>query len=215
MTGWKNWVIGLAASALLIAGIGCAAFSTLVTPANIDKQAVKYAASAGVIDANDFRGYANLDKAIRLKAAVDAAFKVKELSLTQMMEKNKLDYAQLSDVSESNMKASQAKEEQLFGEKGLLSMGLSLAGFGTLTGLVGLMRKRPGDITQQDMESALSTVKGEVTAKDRQFIEVVKGIQVVLDAHPKGDPVGDEIRKALEKQSVDTRQAVAVAKTTV
>jgi len=215
MTGRKKWVLGFVASIILIAGIGCAALSTMLTPATIDKAAVKYAASAGVIDANDFRGYGNLDKAIRLKTAVDAAFKVKELSLNQMMEKNRLDYAQLSDVAESNMKVSQAKEEQLFGPTGLLTMGLSMAGFGTLTGLVGLMRKRPGDITPQDMETAVASVKGEVTTKDRQLIEIVKGIQVVLDAHPKGDPTGDEIRKALGKQSLDTRQAVALAKTAV
>lgn len=212
MSSVKTWAIGLLAAIVLAAGIGCAAFSTLVTPATINKQAVTYAAKAGVIDPNDFRGYANLDKAIRLKAAVDAAFRVNELSLTQMMEKNRLDYAQLLEVADTNMKASMASEEQLFGEKGLLSMGLGLLGVGGLGAVLGLMRKRPGDITPQEMEQAVVSIKGQVTDKERQLIEVVKGIQVVLNAHPKGDPVGDEIRIALQKQSIDTRQAVAVAK---
>lgn len=215
MRSVKTWAIGFVASILLIGGIGCAAFSSLVTPATVDKQAVKYASSAGVIDANDFRGYGNLDKATRLKTAVDAAFKVKELSLTQMMEKNKLDYTQLSGVADSNMKIAQSKEDLLFGEKGLLSLGLTAAGLGTFTGLIGLMRKRPGDITPQEMEQAVVDIKGEVTTKERQLIEVVKGIQVVLDAHPKTDPLGAELRAALSKQSLDTREAVAVAKTAV
>lgn len=215
MSGVKNWVIGMVAVILLAGGIGCAALSQLLTPANVDKKAVVYAASAGVVDADDFRGYANMEKAIRLQVAVESAFQVKELALNQMLDKNKLDYALLKDVTISNTQIARAREEKIFGEKGLLSMGLGLMGFGTLTGMLGLMRKRPGDITSQEMELAVADIKGEVTTKDRQLIEIVKGVQVFLDAHPKTDPVGAELRTALAKQSVDTRQAVAVAKTTV
>ena len=229
MTGFKNWAIILVASILLAGGIGCAALSTLITPANIDKKAVTYAASAGVIDANDFRGYPNLDKAVRLKAAVDAAFKVKELSLTQMMEKNTLDYAQLSDVAETNMKIAQAKEEQIFGEKGLLSMGLSLAGFGTLTGVVGLMRKRPGDLTPAEVEKAVQQVTYDKTTRERQMGELVKGAQAFIDGtknmtvdqivalckNPDGtvkDP-GTVLKDFMAKaQSADTKQTVATIK---
>jgi len=211
----KRIVLVFIALALLVAGIGCAALSTLVTPANVDKNAVAYAASAGVIDPNDFRGYGNLDKAIRLKAAVDAAFQVKELSLNQMMEKNRLDYSQLSQVADSNMKASRAQEELLFGETGLLSMGLSLLGVGGLGTVIGLMRKRPGDITPQEMETALTEIKGEVTDKDRQIIEIVRGVQKLFEAYPKNTAFGAELRTALANQSTDTRQAVAAVKATL
>lgn len=227
MTSFKSWTIGIVASILIAGGIGCAALSNLVTPATIDKGAVKYAAAAGVIDANDFKGYANLDKAVRLKAAVDAAFKVKDLALNQMIEKNKLDYAQLSNVANSNMQLAQAREKQLFGPTGLLTMGLSLLGVGGLGGVIGLARKRPGDITPQEMEAALADVKGEVTAKDQQFLELVKGVQLFLNAHkvavsndgPNPSKVDDaiavELKKALDGvQSVTTRQAVAAVKVT-
>lgn len=216
MTSRKLWVLGLIASIFVVAGIGCASLSNLLTPATIDKQAVQYAAGAGVIDANDFRGYPNLDKAIRLKAAVDAAFRVKELSFTQMMQKNQLDYSQLVQVANANMEASKAREEMLFGEQGLLSMGLGLLGMGGLGAIVGLMRKRPGDITPQEMETALASVQGEVTTKDQQFLQLVKGVQSFLNAHKSGsadDPIAVELKAAMNGvQTVETRQAVASAK---
>src|SRR5512143_2530650 len=85
-------------------GIGCASLSEYVTPATVDQKAVEYAASAGVVDANDFDGYANLEKAIRLEVAVKSAYEVKTLALTQMQEKNQLDYGILSGVTMGNTK---------------------------------------------------------------------------------------------------------------
>lgn len=211
----KKFAVLLVASVALIAGIGCAALSQMVTPAKVDRAAVNYVSGAGVADADDFSGFANLEKALRLELKVDDAYEVKSLAIKQMAEKNELDYRQLKGVTAENTREALAREEQIFGEKGLLSMGLSLMGFGTLTGVIGLMRKRPGDITTQEMETALVDIKGEITAKERQFIEVVKGVQSFLDVHPKGDAVGDELRANLQKQSLDTRQAVATAKTTV
>lgn len=214
MNNVKVWSISLLAAIFLAAGIGCAAFSQLVTPATINKDAVKYAAKAGVVDANDFRGFANLEKAIRLESAVTSAYQVNVLAYNQMLEKNELDYTILKGVATNNTKLAMQREAALFGEKGLLSMGLGLMGMGTLTGVLGLMRKRPGDITPQEMESALVDIKGEVTTKDRQFIEVVKGVQAFLEIH-KTDPVAVELKACLQKQSLDTRQAVATARVTV
>lgn len=218
MNSWKKWAVCMIATICIVGGFSCASMSSLLTPARVDKRAVSYADSAGVIDANDFAGYGNLDKANRLKTAVDAAFKVKELSYNQMIEKNQLDYAQLSSVAETNLKSAQSKEEFLFGEGGLLSLGLSMAGFGTLTGLLGLMRKRPGDITTTEMENALAEIKGEVTVKDQQFLQLVKGIQVFLTAHKvegADDSSAKELKSALNGvQTAETRQAVASAKVT-
>jgi hypothetical protein len=197
---------------ILGVGIGCASLSEYLTPAAIDKQAVEYAASAGVADVNDFTGYANLEKAIRLETAVSSAYEVKAMVLTQMQEKNKLDYEILRGVVTANAAAARDQETQLFGETGLLSLGMTALGFGGLTGLLGLMRKRPGDITSQEMESAVASIKGEVTVRDKQIIEIVKGVQKILDKYPKGTAFGDEMRTLLSNQSSDTRQTVAVVK---
>ncbi len=198
---------------ILGVGIGCASLSEYLAPAAIDQQAVEYAASAGVAEPNDFAGYANLEKAIRLETAVASAYEVKALALTQMQEKNKLDYEILRGVVATNSAAARDRETQLFGETGLLSLGMTALGFGGLTGLLGLMRKRPGDITTQEMEQAVASIKGEVTTKDKQIIEIVKGVQKFLDKNPKGSISGDELRACLgEAESMDTKQTVAVAK---
>jgi len=199
----------------LALGIGCASLSDYITPATVDQQAVAYAVSAGVVEPNAFKGYANLEKAIRLELAVQNAFEIRDLALVQMKEKNQLDYGILRGVVVGNTKVARAREEQLFGETGLLSMGLSLFGIGGLGGLLGLMRRRPGDITPQEMEQALIEVKGEVTTKDRQFIEVVKGVQGFLDMHQK-EAIAMELKAYISKaRSVDTKQAIAVAKTVI
>lgn len=195
-------------------GIGCASLSDYVTPATVDQKAVEYAASAGVVDANDFRGYANLEKAIRLETAVESAYQVKTLALTQMQEKNQLDYGVLRGVAVNNTKVAREREAALFGETGILSMGLSLLGVGGLGGLIGLARKRPGDITPQELEQTVATIKGEVTTKDRQFIEVVKGVQSFLDSHP-GD-IADQLKTAISLiRSADTKTAIAAAKAVI
>ena len=203
-------VFALLALMILGIGIGCASLSEYVTPATVDQKAVDYAESTGVIDADDFDGFANLEKAIRLEIAVMNAFEAKSLALEQMQEKNQLDYGILRGVVVNNLKIARQREERLFSEKGLLSMGLSLAGFGTLTGVLGLMRKRPGDITPQEMEKAVVDVKGEVTQKERQFIELVKGVQKYISTH-NGEVEGLKQCLATE-QSTDTKQAVALTK---
>jgi len=215
----KQVAIGLLAVILLAVALGCAAVSELVTPATVDKKAVNYAAEAGVIDANEFAGYGNLYKANRLKDAVDTAFQVKSLSIKQMQERNELDYNALNEVVTANRVTAMQREEALFGEKGILPLAAGLLGFGGLTGAIGLMRKRPGDITPVEMEQAVVQATGEtnaeLAAKVRQLTEVVKGVKTFMDKHPKGDAIGDELRAALAAiQSADTRAEVAVIKAT-
>jgi hypothetical protein len=196
-------------------GVGCASLSEYITPATVDQKAVEYAANAGIVNANDFTGFANLEKAIRLETAVDAAHQLNTLAYQQLAEKDQVNYDLLKGATTANLVVARQREETFFGSQGLLSMGLSLLGVGGAAGLVGLMRKRPGDITPQEMEQAVTDVKGEVTQKDRQFIELVKGVQKFLDAHD-GDPVTAALKVALGmEQSVDTKQAVAVAKATI
>lgn len=193
-------------------GVGCASLSEYITPADIDSGSVAYVVGAGVADANTFTGYANLAKAIKLEAAVDSAYAVKSLAIQQLADKNQLDYSLCKDATTTNTKIAQQREESLFGATGLLSTGLVSLGFGSLTGLLGLMRKRPGDVTAEEMETAVETIKGEVTDKDRQFIELVKGIQSFLNVH-SGDATAKELKSILTNhESYDTETAVAITK---
>jgi hypothetical protein len=206
-------VIAAALLACLVVGLGCAALSEIVTPATIDRHAVNYAVSAGVADVNDFAGYGNLLKAKQLATAVEGAYQVKTLGLQQLVERNRLDYDLVNGVAQRNLSMAQQREEALFGEKGLLSVGLTLIGAGGLGGLLGLMRKRPGDWTPKEVDTALADSGVATVDKTRQLTEVVQGVQAFLDLHPKSDPIGADLRMKLSMaQSADTEAAVAVAK---
>ena len=76
---------------LLFTGLGCAAFSQFVTPANIDKKAVTWVVEAGVADANDYAGYGNMLKAGKLVDDVTTAHTVILFDLEQRIEKNDLE----------------------------------------------------------------------------------------------------------------------------
>ena len=194
-------------------GLGCAALSEYITPARIEPKAVAYAADAGIADPAAFEGYQNLEKALRLEAAVNAAHQAIQFSYAQLMEKDNLDYSILNDLVMNNLSIARAREESLFGEAGLLSIGLSMIGAGGFAGIIGLMRKRPGDITKEEMESTLTSIKGELTDKDRQLIELVRGIQSFIDANGKSETVVSELKKYLATaQSTDTKVKVAEAK---
>lgn len=206
-----RYVLLVLFAAAVIAGIGCASLSESVTPARVDSRAVQYAAEAGVIDPNDFGGYHNLLKALRLEQAVEGAYAVKQLAAKQLAEKNELDYGLLRGVVTANAEIGRRQEAALFGEKGLVSLGLGLLGAGGFAGVLGLMRKRPGDWTQTEVDAALVEAGIQADDRTRQLTEVVKGVQTFLDAH-KGDPTAAELKAALSRQSLDTRQAVALAK---
>ena len=202
---------------LIIAGLGCASLSSLVTPSPLDTKAIDYAEQAQTIDPATLAGYKNLDKAIRLENAVDDAHEVNQLMIQQMMEKDQLDYAQLNDIVINNRMIGQKREELLFAEDGLLTLGLSMAGFGSLTGLIGLMRKRPQDLTPEEVEKAYADVKGELSDKDRQLIELIKGVQNILNTtQEKDNNLLDQFKLTLgNAQSADTKIKVAEIKATL
>jgi hypothetical protein len=206
-------VVAILGMTLLCGGIGCAALSDLVTPATIDKGAVRYVAGAGVADANEYDGYGNLAKAEKLKGDVDMAHGVVQLDLKQQMEKDNLTYADLSDAVSINYSAAEAREERLFGTNGLLTLGLGMAGFGSLTGLIGLMRKRPGDVTSAELETAVATATGdasaELTEKQTQVVQLVQGIAKYMGTL-KDAPVSLESLKTILNMTQDTATQVAV-----
>lgn len=199
---------------MTVAGLGCVALSEHATLAEIDKKAVRYVVDAGITDANDYGGYPNLAKARRLLEDVDAAHTLNVQDLQQALQEEHTLYSILYGRAEVNHQAAVQREEQLFGEKGLLSLGLSLAGFGTLTGLLGLARKRPQDITKTEMESALAQATGksaeELSTKQKQFIQVVQGVQKFIAEFPAHT---DGLKMIMNgTQDKDTQVAVAVAK---
>ena len=209
---------------LIMFGVGCAALSHYATYSEIDQKAVKYVVDAGVADANEYTGWwkQNMVWAKKLKVDVDSAYNVIQQSLKHMIEKNDLSYSIHKKVVASNYVASQQREEIWFGEKGIASMGLSLLGCGGFAGVLGLMRKRPGDITPPEMENALALATNkaseDLSIKDRQFVQLVKGVQVFMDEY-KGTTDDKEaaMLKSLKaflnaKQDEGTQVAVAVAK---
>lgn len=194
-----------------VMGLGSCVLSEYVTPTPIDKQAVKFAADAGVIDANDYKGWPNLLKARSLQQAVRAAYEVNHLGLSQLMETNELNYRTLDKVARRNVEIGKAREEIAWGESGIASTLLTAGGFGGFMGLLGLMRKRPGDLTKEDHEKALADAGIELKDRDRQLLEVVQGVKQFMDA---GKPGVDDLKAELRaKTNSDTRKKVAELRT--
>lgn len=210
---------------LIVLGLGCTAMSHYVTYAEVDRDAVEYAVDAGVADINDYDSWwPNLVMVERLGGDVDDGHKIIQLNLKQLIQKDDLKYSIHKDTVSADLAIALERENLLFGETGLLSLGLSMVGFGGLTGLLGLMRKRPGDITAPEMEQALASATGKTSAelsiRDKQFVQLVKGVQVFIDDYKNSTNNKDIVMlKALKaalvaKQDVDTQTAVAVVKKT-
>jgi len=80
------------------------------------------------------------------------------------------------------------------------------------------MRKRPQDVTPEDVESLLADLNVELSDKDRQLIELIRGVQAFMDAAPSesGDVIIAELKKYLSTaQSTDTKIKVAETKATL
>jgi len=204
---------------LMTAGLGCVALSSYVTPADVDTKAVQYVVDAGIAELNDYKAwYPNLALAERLVDDLGAANLVNQQSLQQLMDKDNTMCGIYMGVAVTNRQSGRQREEAFFSEAGLLPMGMSMLGVGGFAGLLGLMRKRPGDITKPEMEQALATVQNKTTAeltlKEKQMIQLVRGVQAFLDS-PAAIGVSSEYLKAeLNKaQDNDTRVAVSVIKT--
>lgn len=169
-------VMALSLLATLI-GFGCASLSSYLTPADINQKAVEFVVDAGVADANEFDGWANLRKSVKLDAYVDMAYEVKDTAIKQMRENLVIDYNHLNDIVTRNMEEAQAREEALFADGGAFSTLLTAGGLGAFTGLLGLMRKRPGDLTKEDFDQATVGLRDQIGMKESQFAQVVTGVE--------------------------------------
>lgn len=214
----KTIIVVVSFVALTLA-FGCVALSEQLTPANLSQQAKDYALEAGVVEPDSLEGYQNLHKVGILAGAVDDAHELNQFELSQLIDKDRLFYTQLSDTVRIQLTAARQQEELLFGEKGLLTMGLGLAGFGGLTGLIGLMRKRPGDITPEELKKAVSGKDATITERETQVIELVKGVQEFIDNLPKSNEDAvrlKELKRCLDgAQSAKTKMAVGCIKATL
>jgi len=216
------YVFMLAMAATMVAGVGCAAMSDYLTPATLDPQAVDYVVEAGVADANDYAGYANLYKARMLEIDMKGAHEWNVLYYAQLLDKENLSFGILNGVVERNRLEATALEKSIFDPTtGLLAAGLGLFGLAG-GGVLGLMRTKPGDWKPADVEDALTDLTVQIGDKERQFIETVKGIQAFIDDAGREDGDSDlTLLEAVEglkgwladAQSTDTKKAVAVAKT--
>jgi len=206
---------------LMVSGIGCVALSSYITPADLDGKAVQYVVDAGIAELTDYKAwYPNLALAKRLPKDLTAANLLNQQVLQQMMDKDNTVYNIFRGTTVLNRNVALEREEALFGESGLVSLGLGMLGFGGFTGLLGLMRKRPQDITKDEMENAVATIqsktKEELSLKEKQMIQLVKGVQMFIDGDKTpvsgGKVLKNYMNVALDK---DTQAAVAVIKKTV
>ena len=135
------------------------------------------------------------------------------------MEKDVTQHGIHQKVTTINQQVAVQREKAWFGETGLLSLGLSMMGAGSAAGLLGLICKRPGDITAPEMEQAMATATGktkeELSVKKKQFAQLIKGVQAFINA--RSDSVtSDQIKACMNaSQDQDTQAAVAVIKKTV
>lgn len=210
----KTTIIVILSLILIAGGIGCAALSNYVTPAEIDRGAVEYVVAADVAESEDYGGYPNLVKANKLKEDVDIAHTVNQFDLQHLLQKDTLDYSIHKDVVATNVVVSQQREEMLFGETGLLSLGLSMAGMGTLTGFLGLMRKRPGDVTSAELQQTVAEATGstfeELDEKQTQFVQLVSGVSKFMETL-KDSPAVLASMKHIFNETQDTETQIAVS----
>jgi len=203
----------------LLAVISCSSLSYKITPGKLDPAAVKYVTENGIADPNEYKGYQSLEKVLKLQKDVDITHESILLALKQAKEKENFDYARFKAIVKQYADAALATEDLLFNpQTGVISLGFSLLGM-SATGVLGLMRKRPGDMTKNDFEQAVATIRqkstADLTTKDKQFAQLVKGIQKFIVLQNGSNPeVVTELKATLHsEQDEDTRKAVAIVKT--
>ena len=209
----KKYLVYIVCGVCLVSGLGCMAVSKMITPAPLDKEPVEYVVDKGVAEPTEYDGYQNLGMAEKLNDDLIDAVKIGNQELQNVIDKHQLKVERMTDSVSNSVKVGRELEETLFGKEGLLAMGLTLAGVGGFTGLLGLSRKRPQDFTTEDMELALGDIKGEVTQKEKNIIEIVKGIQKFID---KDSDNGNTLKDYLEAaQSSDTKELIARIKSSL
>jgi len=216
----KPNVIVICSLLLFGTGLGCTAISSYITPAQINEKAVEYAVNAGIAEQDDYKGYGNLEKAERLHKDVEITHSQIQFDLEQQAQKDNLKYGILKGITLVNLKTSQLLEERMFGPQGLLTLGLSLVGFGGFTGMIGLMRKRPGDVTPEELNKTLNDTTrlyaGQLSEKELQFTQLVQGIHQIFQKYQNMPTTIQSMKDIFDKtQDTETQLAVTKAKQTM
>lgn len=211
-------VIAYILLAVVLIGSGCVGtLSEHLTPGNVDQEAVDFIVEAGVGKADDYKGilFPSLAEVRRLNQDLDAAIALTDQELKHLAEQKKLKDDILKGVVSQDLEIAVAREDFLFNPTtGAIALGLSMLGIGA-GGYLGLMRKRPQDYTEEDLQKALGEVKGEVTDKDRKLISIVKSIQNVIEAETKPEKQKAIIKILKDSQSPEARAAVKEAKAVI
>ena len=208
----KKTIAYIVLAIIVVGGCAVGTMSQELTPGRANPKVVAYNVEAGVGVAEDYKGwlYPSLSSVLRLQADFTAAVVLTDQELQHIIEKKKLNDDILRGTVDNDVEVSVAREDFIFNPTtGVLAIGLSLAGIAG-GGYLGLMRKRPQDITPQDMETALGEVKGEIDDRDRKIISLVASIRNVIDAQPQA--AQEQMKQILKAgQTPETRVAVKQA----
>jgi hypothetical protein len=208
-------VIAYIMLAVVLIGSGCmGTLSENLTPGNVDKDVVEYVEEAGVGHAEDYEGilYPSLAEVRRLNQDLDAAIALTDQELKHIAEQKKLKDRILLGTVGRDLELAVAREDFLFNPTtGAIALGLSLLGVGA-GGYLGLMRKRPQDMTPEEIEAAMVEVQGDISDNQRSLISIVKSIQNVIDAETEPEKQAVILKILKDCQTPEARTAVKEAK---
>ena len=203
----KTKIIVLVVSVLLMAlGLGCLPLSYYLTPAESDSDAIRYVTNTSLSkDVSDYEGYPSLAKAMRLQRDVNTTHSRIQQGLNHKVEADNLEHSIHSKTTAANTKTGLEREALLFGPKGIIPLALSILGAGTLSGYIGLMRRKPGDVAKEVYFDAL----GEIEEQDTELFELVKGIEKFKGTLTAGDQykMREIFNDAQNKQTTQVRVA--------
>jgi len=207
-------VIAYVLLAVVLIGSGCiSALSEHLTPGKNDAKVIAYVEKVGTGEAADYKGFLfpSLATLRQLKHDFEAAVVITNQELIHLAESKKLEENILRGIVDHDVDVGESREELIFDPvTGAVAVGLSLFGIAG-GGYLGLMRKRPQDITPQEMEKALGDIKGEVTDKDQKILQLVASVKKVIDAQST-TASKDKITKILkDNQLPDVRAVVKTA----
>jgi len=207
-------VIAYVLLAVVLIGSGCiSALSEHLTPTKNDKEVIAYVEEVGTGRAADYKGFLfpNLATLRKLKHDFEAAVAVTNQELKHLAEQKKLKENILRGIVDTDISIGEIREDNLYNPTtGAIAVGLSLFGVGA-GGLLGLMRKRPQDITREDHEKVLNDIKGQITDKERKIVQLVGSVKKVIDAQPNKQ-AQEDIKKILkDNQLPEVRSAVKLA----
>jgi len=204
--------------AIVVVGSGCiGTISEHLTPGKINEKVVKYNEEAGTGKAEDYKGilFPSLAELRKLNQDFEAAVAFTNQELRQLAEKNKLEQDVLRGILVNDTKLAEDREEFLWNPTtGAVALGLSLLGVGA-GGYLGLMRKRPQDYTEADLQKAMTEVKGELSDRERKIISLVKSMQNVIDAETEPEKQAAIIKILKGSQTPEARAAVKEAKAVI